>query len=106
MGGKKYEIETNDIIGGGIDIVKAKEVLLAEDKFDKVTERARIREKHKEDKKKKTGDWLSKLPRALMRVGLMMMIASLTSAGFQILTKFMEKVIKKKEMQAVVSSKK
>merc|ERR1712059_158144 len=51
--GKKYEIETNDIIGGGIDIVKAKEVLLAEDKFDKVTERARIREKHKEDKKKK-----------------------------------------------------
>merc|ERR1739838_20247 len=41
-----------DRVGGGINIQKAKEVLKAEDKFDKATERARIKEKHKEDKRK------------------------------------------------------
>merc|ERR1712002_922308 len=38
--------------GSGVNIEKAKEDLKAEDKFDKATERARIKEKHKEDKKK------------------------------------------------------
>jgi len=51
--GKEYEVEIDNRLGGGIDIKKAKEILVAEDKFDKVTERARIREKHKEDKRKK-----------------------------------------------------
>jgi len=50
--GKEYEEDGADRIGGGINIEKAKEVLKAEDKFDKATERARIKEKHKEDKKK------------------------------------------------------
>jgi len=50
--GKDYEDEDADRIGGGINIEKAKEVLKAEDKFDKATERARIKEKHKEDKRK------------------------------------------------------
>jgi len=50
--GQDYEDEEADHIGGGINIEKAKEVLKAEDKFDKVTERARIKEKHKEDKRK------------------------------------------------------
>jgi len=50
--GKEYEEDEADRIGGGINIEKAKEVLKAEDKFDKATERARIKEKHKEDKKK------------------------------------------------------
>jgi len=51
--GKKYEEDADNRLGGGIDISKAKEVLKAEDKFDKATERARIREKHKEEKRKK-----------------------------------------------------
>merc|ERR1712228_586262 len=50
--GQDYEDEEADHIGGGINIERAKEVLKAEDKFDKVTERARIKEKHKEDKRK------------------------------------------------------
>jgi len=50
--GKEYEEDEADRIGGGINIEKAKEILKAEDKFDKATERARIKEKHKEDKKK------------------------------------------------------
>jgi len=48
--GKKYEEEADQ---SGIDISKAKQVLMAEDKFDKSTERARIREKHKEEKRKR-----------------------------------------------------
>jgi len=58
--GKDYEKEDSDRIGGGIDIVKAREVLKEEDKHDKVMERARIREmkqklkkKEKEEKKRK-----------------------------------------------------
>jgi len=50
--GKEYEDEDLERVGGGINIEKAKEVLKAEDKFDKATERARIKEKHKEDKRK------------------------------------------------------
>jgi len=50
--GKDYEEDDAERIGGGINIDKAKEVLKAEDKFDKATERARIKEKHKEDKRK------------------------------------------------------
>jgi len=51
--GKDYEEdESADRVGGGINIEKAKEVLKAEDQFDKKTERARIKEKHKEDKRK------------------------------------------------------
>jgi len=46
------DYEDADHTGGGINIEKAKEVLKAEDKFDKMTERARIKEKHKEDKRK------------------------------------------------------
>jgi len=50
--GKDYEDEDADRVGGGINIEKAKQVLKAEDQFDKATERARIKEKHKEDKRK------------------------------------------------------
>ena len=50
--GQDYEAETNENLGGGINIEKAKEVLRAEDKFDKVSERARIKEKKKEEKRK------------------------------------------------------
>jgi len=53
--GKKYENveDVDERLGGGIDIKKAKEVLSSEDKFDKANERARIKEKHREDKRKK-----------------------------------------------------
>jgi len=51
--GKEYEEdESSERVGGGINIEKAKEVLKAEDQFDKKTERARIKEKHREDKRK------------------------------------------------------
>ena len=50
--GQDYEAENNENFGGGINIEKAKEVLKAEDKFDKVSERARIKEKKKEEKRK------------------------------------------------------
>merc|ERR1712227_800276 len=50
--GQNYEIDEEDRFGGGIDISQAKEILKAEDKFDKVAERARIKEKHKEEKRK------------------------------------------------------
>ena len=50
--GQDYEAETNENLGGGINIEKAKEVLKAEDKFDKVSERARIKEKKREEKRK------------------------------------------------------
>jgi len=50
--GRDDEDDEADRVGGGINIQKAKEVLKAEDKFDKATERARIKEKHKEDKRK------------------------------------------------------
>merc|ERR1712183_439924 len=43
--GQDYEAETNENLGGGINIEKAKEIMKAEDKFDKVSERARIKEK-------------------------------------------------------------
>ena len=45
--GQQWEEE-----GGGIDIEAARKIIRAEDKFDKVTERARIKEKHKEDKRR------------------------------------------------------
>ena len=45
--GRDYEAETNVNLGGGINIEKAKEVLKAEDKFDKASERARIKEKNR-----------------------------------------------------------
>merc|ERR1712098_164728 len=50
--GQDYECDKNDRVGGGIDINQAKEILKAEDKFDKASERARIKDKHKEAKKK------------------------------------------------------
>ena len=50
--GQEYEDDDEERIGGGINIDQAKEILKAEDKFDKAAERARIREKHKEDKRK------------------------------------------------------
>jgi len=50
--GQEYECDENDRVGGGIDINQAKEILKAEDKFDKASERARIKDKHKEAKKK------------------------------------------------------
>ena len=51
--GKQYEDDGDERLGGGIDITKAKEVLTAEDKFDKATERSRIKEKHKDEKRRK-----------------------------------------------------
>ena len=45
--GQQWEEE-----GGGINIEAARKIIRAEDKFDKVTERARIKEKHKEDKRR------------------------------------------------------
>jgi len=50
--GQDYECDDEERIGGGIDINQAKEILKAEDKFDKASERARIKDKHKEAKKK------------------------------------------------------
>jgi len=50
--GKKYEMEDEERFGGGIDLDRAKEILREEDKHDKVTERARIRAAHKEQKRK------------------------------------------------------
>merc|ERR1719418_172331 len=50
--GQEYEDDDEEQLGGGINIDQAKEILKAEDKFDKAAERARIREKHKEDKRK------------------------------------------------------
>merc|ERR1711874_260733 len=50
--GRKYEMEDEERFGGGIDINRAKEILKEEDKHDKVTERARIRAAHKEQKRK------------------------------------------------------
>ncbi|XP_023348850.1 probable ATP-dependent RNA helicase DDX10 [Eurytemora carolleeae] len=50
--GRLYEAETLDREGGGIDIERAKEVLKAEDKFDKQAERARHKEMRKEKKRK------------------------------------------------------
>jgi len=51
--GQTYdEEEDENRLGGGIDITSAKQVLQAEDKFDKAAERARIKEKHKENKRK------------------------------------------------------
>ena len=50
--GQEYEDDDEERIGGGINIDQAKEILKAEDRFDKAAERARIREKHKEDKRK------------------------------------------------------
>ena len=50
--GQEYEDDDEERLGGGINIDQAKEILKAEDKFDKAAERARIREKHKEDKRK------------------------------------------------------
>merc|ERR1711874_295174 len=50
--GRKYEQEEDERFGGGIDLVRAKEILKEEDKHDKVTERARIRAVHKEQKRK------------------------------------------------------
>ena len=50
--GQTYEEDDEDRLGGGIDITSAKQVLQAEDKFDKAAERARIKEKHKENKRK------------------------------------------------------
>ena len=50
--GQTYEEDDDDRLGGGIDITSAKQVLQAEDKFDKAAERARIKEKHKENKRK------------------------------------------------------
>ena len=49
--GQKYEIEDNEL--GGLNLSKAKEVLKAEDKFDRQLERAKIKIKHKEEKMKK-----------------------------------------------------
>ena len=50
--GQVYENDDGERQGGGIDIEQAKEILKAEDKFDKAAERARIKEKHKEEKRK------------------------------------------------------
>ncbi|XP_059098344.1 probable ATP-dependent RNA helicase DDX10, partial [Tigriopus californicus] len=51
--GQLYEgNESSEKPGGGIDIEKAKMVLKAEDAFDRKTERARIKEVHKEKKRK------------------------------------------------------
>jgi len=50
--GRKYEMEDEERFGGGIDLIRAKEILKEEDKHDKVTERARIRAAHKEQKRK------------------------------------------------------
>merc|ERR1712029_838354 len=50
--GQNYENDEEERLGGGIDIDQAKEILKAEDEFDKVAERARIKEKHKEEKRK------------------------------------------------------
>ena len=51
--GQNYEAENNENLGGGINIEKAKEILKAEDKYDKISERARIKEKKKEEKRKR-----------------------------------------------------
>jgi len=48
--GKRYEAEDEDF--GGINISKAKEIMRAEDKFDKVLERQRIKARKKEEKRK------------------------------------------------------
>ena len=48
--GKRYEAEDEDV--GGINIDKAKAVLKAEDKFDKLFERERIKARKKEEKRK------------------------------------------------------
>ena len=48
--GKKYEAEDEDF--GGINIDKAKSVLKAEDKFDKLLERQRIKARKLEEKRK------------------------------------------------------
>jgi len=53
LAGKKYEEDVEERLGGGIDIKKAKEIMSEEDRFDKATERARIKEKHREEKRKK-----------------------------------------------------
>lgn len=51
--GQLYEgNDSSEKPGGGIDIEKARMVLKAEDAFDRKTERARIREVHKEKKRK------------------------------------------------------
>ena len=50
--GRLYEAETLEREGGGIDIERAKEILKAEDKFDKQAERARHKEMRKEKKRK------------------------------------------------------
>ena len=49
--GKSYEKEDKDLTSG-IDIEKAKNVMRAEDKFDRKKEKERIKELHKEKKRK------------------------------------------------------
>lgn len=48
--GKLYEAEEEDF--GGINIDKAKMILRAEDKFDKVFQREKIKARKKEEKRK------------------------------------------------------
>jgi ATP-dependent RNA helicase DDX10/DBP4 len=54
--GKRYEVgeegEGDDDDVGGIDIDKAKSILLAEDAYDRKKEKERVKQKHKEKKKK------------------------------------------------------
>ena len=50
--GKVYEAESLEREGGGIDIERAKQVMKAEDKFDRETERRRLKEVRKEKKRK------------------------------------------------------
>ena len=51
--GKRYEEDVEERLGGGIDLARAKAVMGEEDRFDRATERARIREKHREEKRRK-----------------------------------------------------
>ena len=52
--GKLYEAEEEDF--GGINIDKAKMILRAEDKFDKVFQREKIKARKKEEKRKAKED--------------------------------------------------
>jgi hypothetical protein len=48
--GRRYEAEDEDV--GGINLAKAKLVLRAEDKYDKLLERERVKARKKEEKRK------------------------------------------------------
>ena len=48
--GKDYDADNVD--GGGIDIAKAKEVLKAEDKFDRQVEKQKVRQRKLEERRK------------------------------------------------------